>query len=234
MQSIIAGKRDILGKKVITLRQHGFLPVVLYGKKKKAEPLAVREIDFLKLWKLAGESSIIEVKVGEEKYNALVQDVAIDPLKNRPLHADFYVVEMDKPIKVDVQLEFIGESEAVRAGGILVKVAHELKVEALPKDLPHGIQVDISLLKNIGDSLTVKDIKVPKGVEILDLPEGTVVLVEVPRAEEEIKGETEAPADLGKIEVVGKKAKEEEFVDESAEKEQSKSEKTEKKKDKEK
>lgn len=209
MQSIIAEKRDILGKNVKTLRSKGFLPAVLYGKKQKSEPISVKEADFLKLLKTAGESSVVEVNVGGEKYNALVQDVAIDPLKDKPIHADFYVVEMDKPIKVDVRLEFVGESEAVRAGGILVKVAHELKVEALPKDLPHGIQVDISLLKSIGDSLTVKDIKVPQGVEILDLSDGTVVLVEAPRAEEETKAEAEAPADLGKIEVVGKKAKEE-------------------------
>lgn len=168
-------------------------------------PVSVKDADFLKLWKSAGESSIVEVLVGGEKYNALVQDVAIDPLKDKPMHADFYVVEMDKPIKVDVQLEFVGESEAVRTGGILVKVAHEVKIEALPKDLPHSIAVDISLLKNIGDSLSIKDLKIQQGVEVLDNPDETVVLVEAPRAEE-AKTE-EAPADLSNIEVVGKKAK---------------------------
>ena len=194
------------------------MPVVLYGKKKSSEALTVRDSDFLKLWKSAGESSIVEVKVGGEKYNALVQDVAMDPLKDKPVHADFYVVEMDKPIKVDVQLEFTGESEAVRVGGILVKVAHEVKIEALPKDLPHGIKVDISLLKNIGDSLSIKDLKIPQGVEVLDNPDETVVLVEAPRTEEEIKGTEEAPADLGNIEVVGKKAKEAEGEEAGAEK----------------
>jgi large subunit ribosomal protein L25 len=212
MQSIIAEKRDLLGKKASNLRKLGLLPAVLYGKQQKSEAISVKEADFLKLWKSAGESSVIEVKVGDEKYNALVQDVAIDPLKNHPLHADFYVVDMNKPIKVDVRLEFIGESEAVRLGGILVKVAHELKVEALPKDLPREIQVNISLLKNIGDSLTVKDINLPKGVEVLDLPEGTVVLVEAPRSEEELKseedGEGEAPS-LENIEKVGEKERSE-------------------------
>ena len=198
------------------MRRRGFLPAVIYGKKKASESIALKEADFFKLWKSAGESSIVEVKVGAEKYNALVQDVAMDPLKDKPVHADFYVVEMDKPIKVDVPLEFIGESEAVRVGGILVKVAHEVKIEALPKDLPHSIAIDISMLKNFGDSLSIKDLKIPQGIEILNNPDETVVLVEAPRSDEEIKGGVEeAPADLGQIEVVGKKAKEAEEGEES-------------------
>lgn len=207
MQSIIAEKRDILGKKVENLRRQGFLPAVVYGKKKEAEPVAVREIDFTKLWKSAGESTIVELRLGQKTENVLIQDVALDPLKDKPIHADFYVVEMDKPVKVDVPLEFVGESEAVRAGGILVKVLHELKIEALPKNLPHNIAVDLSALKTLEGSIKVKDLRVPNGVAVLDNLDDTVVMVEVPRAEEEVKAaETEAHS-LESIEVVGKKPK---------------------------
>lgn len=207
---------------------------VLYGKKKASESISVKETDFIKLWKSAGESSVVEVKIGKESYNALLQDVATDPLRGKPVHADFYVVEMDKPIKVDVQLEFIGESEAVRAGGILVKVMHEIKIEALPKDLPHSIPVDISSLKTIDGKIAVRDLKVPAGVKVLGDSEDTVILVEAPRTEEELKGETEAAAaDLGAIEVVGKKAKEEGAEEEGREEKGKKEEKgkTEKKKE---
>lgn len=216
MQSITAEKRDILGKKVKTLRSKGFLPAVVYGKGKEAEPVAVREVDFLKLWKSAGESTVVELKLGQKTENVLIQDVAIDPLKDNPIHADFYIIEMDKPIKVEVPLEFVGESEVVKSGGILVKVLHELKIEALPKDLPHNITVDISTLKTLEDSIKIKNLAIPAGVKVLDGPDETVVLVEAPRAEEEVKAAEAEAQSLESIEVVGKKLKAEESATEEA------------------
>ena len=129
-------------------------------------------------------------------------------LKDNPIHVDFYAVDMTKKIHVDVALEFIGESDAVKAGGILVKVLHALKVEALPNDLPHSISIDISQLKNAGDSIIVDAVKILKGVKVLDNSEETIAMVEAPRAEEEAKAEeaAEAPS-LESIEVVGKKPK---------------------------
>lgn len=208
MDTITAQKRDILGKKVKTLRSKGFLPAVVYGGGKNAESIAIKEADFLKLWKSAGESTVVELNIGEDKKNVLIHEVDIGPLKDNPIHVDFYVVDMTKKIHVDVALEFIGESEAVKAGGILVKVLHSLKVEALPNDLPHSILIDISLLKATGDLIIVKDIKVLKGVKILDNPEEAIVVIEAPRAAEEIKvaETTEAPS-LESIEVVSKKPK---------------------------
>lgn len=210
MQSIIAEKRDILGKKTQNLRNKGFLPAVVYGKGKPSENITVKQGDFMKLWRAAGESTIITLEVGKDKKNVLIHDVAVDPMKDIPTHVDFYIVDMTKTLKVDVALEFIGESEAVKSGGILVKVHHELEVEALPKDLPHSITVDISLLKTFDDKITVADLKVPAGVTFSADSEETIALVEPPRTEEEIKG-TETPEeapDLQKIEVM-KKGKEE-------------------------
>ena len=215
MQSIVAEKRDILGKKVQNLRKQGFLPAVVYGKGGPSESIAVKEIDFLKLWRSAGESTVVELKLPESTKNVLIQSVATDPLKDKPTHVDFYVVDMSKKIHVDVVLEFIGESEAVRSGGVLVKALHSLKVEALPKDLPHSISVDLTLLKNVSDSILVKDIKISPEVKLLDNLEETVVLIEAPRTEEENQA-TEAPS-LESIEVVGKKAKEESEGSEEAE-----------------
>lgn len=208
MDTITAQKRDIYGKKVRNLRKQGFLPAVVYGGGKNAQSITVKESEFLKLWKSAGESTVVKLDIGKEKKNVLIHDVDIDPLKDNPIHIDFYAVDMTKKIHVDVALEFIGESDAVKAGGILVKVLHALKVEALPNDLPHSISIDISRIKIAGDSITVKDVKIPKEVRVLDNPEETAVMVEAPRAEEEVKAEetTEAPS-LESIEVVGKKSK---------------------------
>ena len=205
MESIIAEKRDILGKKTRNLRKRGFLPAVVYGRGKNAESIAVKESDFMKLWKSAGESTVIELVLGGQKKNALIHDVAIDPLKDKPIHADFYAVDMHKKTRVDVPIEFIGESEAVKAGGVLVKVLHSLNIEAMPKDLPHLISIDISAIKTVGDSILVSDIEAPVGTRILDNPAETIAVVEAPRVEEEIKVE-EAPS-LESIEVVSKKPK---------------------------
>ncbi|OGF62093.1 hypothetical protein A2926_03365 [Candidatus Giovannonibacteria bacterium RIFCSPLOWO2_01_FULL_44_40] len=222
MQSIIAEKRDILGKKVKTLRSKGFLPAVVYGGGKDAEPIAVKEVDFMKLWKSVGESTVVELDIGDKKKNVLIHEVDLDPIKDKPIHVDFYAVDMTKKIHVDVALEFIGESEAVKTGGILVKVLHSLKVEALPKDLPHSMAVDISALKNIGDAILIKDINIPANVVVLDNPEETIALVEEPRKAEEVKAaEAEAPS-LESIEVVSKKPKaegEEVAIEESPKKE---------------
>ena len=206
MQSIIAEKRDILGKKTNSLRKRGFLPAVIYGKGKPSESIAVKEIDFLKLWKAAGESSIVELELDGKKRNVLIQDVAIDPLKDTPIHADFYAVDMTKTVKVEVPLEFIGESDAVKSGGILIKVLYAVEVESLPADLPRSLLVDLSILKNIEDSFAVKDLKVSKSVKILKNSDETIALVEAPRVEEELKSEEATPS-LESIEVVSKKPK---------------------------
>ena len=207
MQSIVAEKRDILGKKTNSLRKRGFLPAVIYGKGKPSESIAVKEIDFLKLWKAAGESSIVELELDGKKRNVLIQDVAIDPLKDTPIHADFYAVDMTKTVKVEVPLEFIGESDAVKSGGILIKVSHAVEVESLPADLPRSLSVDLSILKNIGDSFAVKDLKVSKGVKMLKNLDEIIALVEAPRAEVELKGEEAVAPSLESIEVLSKKPK---------------------------
>ncbi|OGF64563.1 hypothetical protein A2661_01170 [Candidatus Giovannonibacteria bacterium RIFCSPHIGHO2_01_FULL_45_24] len=210
MQSIIAEKRDILGKQVKTLRSKGFLPAVVYSGGKAAEPISVKESDFNKLWQSAGESTVIELVLGGQKRNVLIHDVAVDPLKDKPVHADFYAVDMHKKIRVDVPLEFSGESEAVNAGGILIKVLHSLKIEALPKNLPHSISVYISAIKTIGDSILISDLKIPAGVSLLDAESETVAVVEAPRTEKELKAAETAVAEeppLESIEVLSKKPK---------------------------
>ena len=146
MQTLAAQKREILGKKVKNLRKEGLIPAIIYGRKKESTPISLKENEFTNVWKSAGESSILTLLIDEKKENVLIHDVTFDPIRDNPIHVDFLAVEMDKLIKVGVKIEFVGESPAVKLGGTLVKIMHELQVEALPKDLPHEISVDISQL----------------------------------------------------------------------------------------
>lgn len=207
MPTLKAEKREITGKKVRNIRKQGKLPAVLYGAGEKGILLEISEKDFDKVFRQAGESTLLELEIGPDKKNVLIHEVAFDPVEDRPLHVDFLQVRLDKPIRAKVQLTFEGEPLAVKnLGGILVKVAHELEAEALPRDLPHEIKVDISGLQNLGDRLMVKDLKLPRGVKVHAPPEEILILVEAPKSEEEVKAEEAAAAPaLETIEVVGKK-----------------------------
>jgi large subunit ribosomal protein L25 len=172
--------RDVFGKKLKNFRKEGKLPAVLYGRKKETTPLFVDLKEFKKVWKEAGESSIIKL----QDENVIIQDVSVDPVKNEPLHVDFYAVEMDKPIEATIPLIFEGTAAAEKElGGILVKVMYEVEVEALPRNLPHELKVDISKLKVLDDQITVKDIELPAGVKILTKEDEVVALIEEPKEE---------------------------------------------------
>ncbi len=208
MISLAVEKRNAK-KALATLRKGGFLPAVYYGKKETATPITVSLKDFTKVWKEAGESAVITMQMkGGEALEALIQDVDLDPITSVPRHADFYVFEKGKKLKIKVPLEFVGVSPAVKdLGGVLVKVLREISIEALPKDLPHSIAVDIAPLVAFGNVIAAKDVALPAGVTLVERPDDVVVSVYEPK--EEVEKE-EAPVDLSTIEVEkkGKEAKE--------------------------
>lgn len=195
------------------LRRKGVLPAVFYGGKKEATPVAIDMAAFKKVWKGAGESTLISLSTPSGKIDTLLHDVQLDPVTGEPLHADFYVVDKDVAIEVDVPLEFVGVSPAVKdLGGILVKVLHDIGVKTLPGSIPHGIEVDISKLATLDDVITVADLPFPKGVEPTEKPTEIVAAVSVAKEEEEAPP---APIDLSAIEVE-KRGKEEEEGAEAA------------------
>src|SRR3989344_4516611 len=205
MLTLKTQRRDIKIKPEV-LRETGQIPAVFYGKKEASTPISIPKVDFLKVWKEAGESSVVTLETSEGIKESLIQDVDIDPVSGSPRHADFYVFEKGHKVIVELPIEFTGVSGAVKEqGGILIKVLHELKVEAMPKDLPHNIIIDISPLANFGDQVLAKDISLPTGVVLKEHAEEVVALVSAPREEKE---EEAAPIDLSTIEVE-KKGKEE-------------------------
>lgn len=196
------------------IRQSGKIPAVFYGKKEKNTPIAIPKVDFLKVWKEAGESTVVALETPEGRVESLIHDVDYDPVTGSPRHADFYVFEKGHKVEIDIPLEFVGVAPAIKdLGGTLVKVLHELQIEAEPQNLPHNLTVDISSLATFDDQILAKDITLPTGVTLLEDPEVVIALVSAPREEKE---EEAAPIDLSQIEVE-KKGKDEEAPEAGAE-----------------
>ena len=191
-----------------TLRKGGEIPAVYYGKgSKTSTSISIPTVEFKKIWAKAGESSAVSVVVDSKPVDALIHEVQRHPITGEPIHVDFLVIDMNKKITVSVPVEFEGVSLAVKSGlGSLVKVLHEVEVEALPKDLPHNLVVDISKLVTVDDNVFVSDIVLPKVVTLVT--KETEVVGAIAVAKEEV--EEAAPVDLSAIEVEKKGKKEEE------------------------
>lgn len=221
-------KRNVFGKQLAGPRKSGKLPVVVYGSGHASGPYFVDSKSFKKIWKAAGESTLVSLKEEKKNYDVLIQDVATNPLSGEPIHADFYAIDVNKPVEVKVAIEFTGHSPAVKnLGALLVKVMHELEIKVLPKRLIHEITVDISKLENFGDKIHASEVTLPESAELLTAPTEVVVMVTEPKEEKE---EEEVPDDLSAIEVEkkGKESKEGEEAA-AAETKPDKSEKSEKK-----
>lgn len=196
-----ASKRDIKGMKPEMIRREGGLPAVLYGHKVENQALNINAREFDRVFKKAGESTIINLITDDGKtHPVLIHDVQYHYLTSVPTHVDFYEVSMTEKLKAKVVLEFTGEAPAVKAlGAILVKVANEVEVECLPADLPHNISVSLDGLKTLTDSIHVKDLVVPAKVKVITSPEEMIVKVQPPR---DVEAELSAPVveDISKVE----------------------------------
>jgi len=192
--------REKLGKKVRSLREQGILPAVLYRKGKENINLQMDAAGFKKVFDEAGETSAVTLKIeggnGEIKNkerSALIHDMAHDPLTGDVIHVDFYEVKLDEKTTASVPLVFAGESLAIKTnGGTLIKSMTEVEVEALVRDLPRQIEVDISVLETFDNIIHVKDLKVPGNVKILAEADEIVALAAAPRKEEEVVPEAAA------------------------------------------
>lgn len=197
-------KREIIGKKVKKLRRDNIIPATLYGAKIKPKSIQVKYKDFVSLYEKAGESTLINLdsKNFKKQIPVLIHNMQLDPVEDRIIHIDFLAVQVDKPIKASVSLEFIGTSKAVlEQEGTLVKNINEVEIQALPLDLPHEIKVDISKLETFEDRITIADIEIPKEVEIFENKEKIIAIAIPPRTQEEMekleeKLEEELPEDV--------------------------------------
>lgn len=179
-----AMKRDTLGKGVRMLRKGGDMPAVVYGPKQETLAISVSQREFEKVFKSAGESTVVSIMVDGEAIPTLIHEVDHDPVTQEARHADFYAIVKGQKVEVNIPLEFEGESGAIKAGANLVKTLHEVEVKADPMNLPHELVVDISALENVGDQILASAIKLPAGVELVTDPEEVVAIAAEAKEEE--------------------------------------------------
>ncbi|MBU6390553.1 50S ribosomal protein L25, partial [Patescibacteria group bacterium] len=147
---------------ITALRKKGLMPAIYYGRKKTATPVVVPAVEFSKILARTGESTVVTLTTAEGPLDSLIYDIDRDPVTDTPRHADFYVFEKGQKMKVKIPLEFIGIAPVVKdLGAVLVKVLHELHVEAAPKDLPHTLAVDLAKLVNFESQILASDIALP-------------------------------------------------------------------------
>jgi len=205
-------------EKPAALRKKGELLGVLYGPKIKNKSLKLDYKTFEKIYSEAGLSSLIFLDVEGEKSPVLIHDVQKDSLTSKFLHVDFYQPRLEEKIEAKIPLIFEGELRAVKdLGGTLIKNIQELEVKALPQNLPKEIIINVEDLKALGDNILIKDLKLPKEVEILREPDEIVAFISAPeKVEEELKKPIEEKVE--EVEKVGEKEKGEKEVEEKEEK----------------
>ncbi len=164
-------------KKPELLRKEGLVPAVVYGPADEPVSIQVPINEFLRVWTKAGESTIVVLQGLDEEKEVLIKDVQMHPVKELPIHIDFYAIERGKTLTLNVPLEFVGEAPAEKLGGIVVRVMHEVEVETRPRNIPQHLEVDLSKLADLDSVILIKDIQLPEGVEILNDADETVASV---------------------------------------------------------
>ena len=196
--SISTEERKILGKKVKSLRREGKLPANVFGKDFKSKSIQLVETEFRKVFKEAGETGVVDVKVGKEVYPTLIHKIQLDPRTDDILHVDFHKVNLKEKIITNVPIVTEGESPAVKSGvGLILQTIKELEVESLPNDIPSEITINIAKLEEVGQSIHVKDLKVDRAkVDVKNDSEDTVITVQTAEMKEEVEEEAVSPEEV--------------------------------------
>jgi large subunit ribosomal protein L25 len=219
MIKLSAKIRKETGKKTSALKDAGKIPAVVYGHGVKNASLEIDSVEFNKVFKETGESSLVELHVEGEKEirPVLIHEIQKDPVTDKFIHIDFFQASLKEEVQVKVPLVFEGVSIAVKdLGGTLVKNISELEVKALPQNLPHEIKVSIDGLNTFENHILVKDLILPKEVKVLAKPDEIVVSVAQPEKVEEQLAEVIEEKVEG-VEKVEKEKKAEEVVEETPE-----------------
>jgi len=199
-----AESRDANGHHVKEIRRQGMVPGVIYGRGLETEHVQIEAKALRRILSVAGTHQLIALQVGDRRPRmTLAREIQRDPIKHNYLHVDFYAVKMDEKVKAQIPVVLKGESPAVEdLDGILTQGLDEIEIECLPGDLVNAIEVDISSLVELNDSLSVSDLKVPEAITILSDPDSMVVKIEAPRTAEEVEALEEAPAGAAEPEVL--------------------------------
>ncbi len=207
-----ADLRTQIGKQVQQLRAQGFVPAVVYGSHYAATPIQIEAKTLQKALARAGGSKLIRLQIaGREPISVLAREVQRDLLHHHIIHVDFQQVVMTEKITAEVPLRLIGEAPAVKdLGGILVHGVDHIEVHCFPADLPAAIEVDLSALSRIHDTITVGDLKLPESITVLTEPETMIAHIEAPRVAEAVEEVVPEEAPAIEPELVKRRAEREE------------------------
>jgi large subunit ribosomal protein L25 len=185
-----ASKREITGKKVRFLRRQGIVPANIYGHDIESTPISVDTRSLKHLLAHTGKTDLISLKIDSSKdaIRVLMREIQRNPLTDEPIHVDFYQVSMTEKIKTEVPLVFIGEAPVLKKvkNVSIFHLIDSINIEALPDDLPHSLEVDVSHLEEMDHTIHVKDIPLGHGITLLSDPEQMVVKVAEAKKEEEV------------------------------------------------
>ena len=212
MQALSAKIRKLEKKGMKALRKKGLLPAVIYGPGQKTLSLEINLKEFKKIYQEAGESSLINLEIPElnKDYLVLIHEIQKEPLEGELIHVDFYQAPLTEEVEAKVPIIFKGISPAVKdLGGTLVKNISEVEIKALPQNLPKEVEVLIDNLKHLEDKILIKELRLPKNVNILKSPDEIIAWVASP---EKIEDELGKPAEekVEEIEVIEKGKREKE------------------------
>jgi large subunit ribosomal protein L25 len=183
-------KRDVIGRQVKNIRKEGQLPAIVYGQGMKSIPIVLDAKSTQRLVTRLGPSTLITLNVDGEPYHTLLRDRQYNYLTGDIIHLDFLVVSLTETVKTAVSVQIEGEAPAVNDfNGILVTNLESIDIEGLPMDLPNRILVDVSVLKEIGDSISVRDLALPPNITLHTDPDEAVVLITAQAVEEEVEEE---------------------------------------------
>jgi large subunit ribosomal protein L25 len=206
-----AKRRSLVGKQVHSLRNQGELPAVVYGSGIEATPISLDQREASRVLGSLAVSALITLDIEGDRHVTMVREKQRNPLTGFLRHVDFLAISMREKLKVAISIALTGEAPAVEEfGGILGFTMETVHVEALPSDLPESIQLDISSLREIGDSLHVRDLVVPPNVVILDDPDAMVANITAQAAEIEEEVEEEVEEEEFEPEVIERGKREEE------------------------
>ncbi len=211
--SLVLQERTVLGKQVRGLRREGMVPAVIHDHGKTSQHVMASYVDVSKAFQSAGKHHPINLTLGSKKYMALIKDVDFEPTKHLIRHLVFNAIAADEKQQTEVPVHLVGDIPAEKAGLMVIRSLDAVEIEALPKDLIDELSVDVSGLTEIGDKVTVADIKVPAGVVILTESEYPIATIEETKAqmseeaEEAEAAEGEVPADNGGEQAAGEEQK---------------------------
>lgn len=185
-------KREVVGKQVRGLRRNGRIPAVIHNHGKESIIVDAPFVDITKVYEKAGKHHPVDLKVGSDKYLAIIKTVDLDPRKNTLLHVVFNAVRQNEVVQTEVPIKFEGDSAAEKAGLMLLHQLETIEVEATPRNLPDEIVVSVDSLAEIGDKISVADLTAPDGVTITTDPEHPVISVIETPAQQSEEAEAEA------------------------------------------